>query len=72
MLLAIDCGNTNTLFAVHDGRRWRAQWRTATHTTRTADEYAVLLHQLFAERYEYFHLPPWLRGRGLTAMRGNS
>jgi type III pantothenate kinase len=48
MLLAIDCGNTNTLFAVHDGRRWRAQWRTATHTTRTADEYAVWLSQLMA------------------------
>jgi type III pantothenate kinase len=48
MLLAIDCGNTNTLFAVHDGERWRAQWRTATHTTRTADEYAVWLSQLMA------------------------
>jgi type III pantothenate kinase len=48
MLLAIDCGNTNTLFAVHDGQRWRAQWRTATHTTRTADEYAVWLSQLMA------------------------
>jgi type III pantothenate kinase len=48
MLLAIDCGNTNTLFAVHDGQRWLAQWRTATHTTRTADEYAVWLSQLMA------------------------
>jgi len=46
MLLAIDCGNTNTLFAVHDGTQWRAQWRTATHSTRTADEYAVWLNQL--------------------------
>jgi len=48
MLLAIDCGNTNTLFAVHDGQDWRARWRTATHTTRTADEYAVWLHQLLS------------------------
>lgn len=46
MLLAIDEGNTNTLFAVHDGERWIAQWRTATHTTRTADEYAVWLSAL--------------------------
>ena len=46
MLLAIDCGNTNTLFAVHDGARWRAQWRTSTDSTRTADEYAVWLSQL--------------------------
>tara|TARA_R110002096_G_scaffold151130_1_gene313407 strand:+ start:194 stop:973 length:780 start_codon:yes stop_codon:yes gene_type:complete len=48
MLLAIDCGNTNTLFAVHDGSTWRAQWRTATHATRTADEHAVWLTQLMA------------------------
>ncbi len=46
MLLAIEQGNTNTLFAVHDGERWTAQWRTATEASRTADEYAVWLHQL--------------------------
>ena len=46
MLLAIDCGNTNTLFAVHDGQGWRAEWRTSTDSTRTADEYAVWLSQL--------------------------
>lgn len=46
MLLAIEQGNTNTLFAVHDGERWTAQWRSATESTRTADEYAVWLSQL--------------------------
>ncbi len=46
MLLAIEQGNTNTLFAVHDGETWIAQWRAATHSTRTADEYAVWLSQL--------------------------
>lgn len=46
MLLAIEQGNTNTLFAVHDGDAWIAQWRTATASTRTADEYAVWLSQL--------------------------
>ncbi len=46
MLLAIEQGNTNTLFAVHDGERWIAQWRAATHANRTADEYAVWLSQL--------------------------
>ena len=46
MLLAIDAGNTNTLFAVHDGQGWRAQWRTSTSDTRTADEYMVWLAQL--------------------------
>ena len=48
MLLAIDIGNTNSKFAIHDGQRWRAQWRSATHTARTADEYAVWLSQLMA------------------------
>lgn len=46
MFLAIDCGNTNTLFAIHDGEKWCAQWRTATHSTRTADEHAVWLSQI--------------------------
>jgi len=46
MLLAIEQGNTNTLFAVHDGERWIAQWRAGTDSTRTADEYAVWLSQL--------------------------
>jgi type III pantothenate kinase len=46
MLLAVEQGNTNTLFAVHDGGAWIAQWRTGTDSTRTADEYAVWLSQL--------------------------
>jgi len=46
MLLAIDTGNTNTLFAIHDGKDWVVEWRIATNVTRTADEYAVWFHQL--------------------------
>lgn len=45
MLLAIEQGNTNTLFAIHDGASWIAQWRTRTESARTADEYAVWLSQ---------------------------
>jgi type III pantothenate kinase len=48
MMLAIEQGNTNTLFAVHDGSSWIAQWRAATDSSRTADEYAVWLSQLLA------------------------
>ena len=48
MLLAIEQGNTNTMFALHDGASWAAQWRTATDSQRTADEYAVWLHQLLS------------------------
>lgn len=46
MLLAIDVGNTNTKFAVHDGETWRAQWRASTYSSRTADEYAPWLAQM--------------------------
>jgi len=46
MLLAIDAGNTNIVFAVHDGAAIRCEWRAVTKTTRTADEYAVLLKPL--------------------------
>ena len=49
MLLAIDAGNTNIVFAVYDGDKPRAQWRAATHTERTSDEYAMWLSQLLAQ-----------------------
>jgi type III pantothenate kinase len=48
MLLAIDAGNTNIVFAVYDGETIRAQWRAVTNTSRTSDEYAVWLSQLLA------------------------
>jgi type III pantothenate kinase len=43
MLLVIDAGNTNIVFAVHDGHTVRAEWRAVTENARTADEYAVML-----------------------------
>lgn len=46
MLLAIDVGNTNMVFAVHDGTRVVAEWRCRTERQRTADEYYVWLRQL--------------------------
>ncbi|MEN8197424.1 MAG: type III pantothenate kinase, partial [Pseudomonadota bacterium] len=48
MLLAIDSGNTNIVFAVFDGEERRGQWRSANVTNRTADEHAVWLTQLMA------------------------
>ena len=48
MLLAIDSGNTNAVFAVYDGDMLRASWRVSTNARRTADEYAVWLTQLMA------------------------
>jgi len=48
MLLAVDCGNTNVVFALFEGREIRARWRIATDPRRTGDEYAVWLVQLLA------------------------
>lgn len=42
MLLAIDIGNTNIVFGVHDGERWVHHWRVQTVRERMPDEYAVL------------------------------
>ena len=46
MLLAIDAGNTNVVFALVEGEEIRTRWRIATDPRRTADEYAVWLNQL--------------------------
>ena len=53
MLLAIDAGNTNIVFALVDQGLIVARWRIATDPRRTADEYAVWLNQLLIlEGYE--------------------
>ncbi|MGJ8625434.1 MAG: type III pantothenate kinase [Sulfitobacter sp.] len=46
MLLAIDCGNTNTVFSIWDGTAFIATWRTSTEWQRTADQYYVWLSTL--------------------------
>ncbi|WP_068077553.1 type III pantothenate kinase [Novosphingobium lentum] len=54
MLLAIDVGNTNVVFALVDrgagpgGHEIKSRWRVATDARRTGDEYAVWLLQLMA------------------------
>jgi len=49
MLLAIDAGNTNIVFAlVDETRAVRGRWRIATDPRRTGDEYAVWINQLLA------------------------
>ncbi|MCB2059387.1 MAG: type III pantothenate kinase [Novosphingobium sp.] len=50
MLLAIDAGNTNVVFALFEGRTLKARWRIATDPRRTGDEYAVWLMQLLSIR----------------------
>src|SRR5215212_10355374 len=46
MILAVDVGNTNLVFALVDGDEIKARWRIATDPRRTADQYSVWLHQL--------------------------
>ncbi len=50
MLLCIDCGNTNTVFAVWDGSEFLATFRTSTEHQRTWDQYYVWLSQLMEHR----------------------
>ncbi|MCY4306440.1 MAG: type III pantothenate kinase [Aestuariivita sp.] len=39
MLLTIDCGNTNTVLSIWDGKEFICTMRTSTHHARTADAY---------------------------------
>ena len=48
MLLAIDIGNTNVVLGVFEGERLRESWRIGTKASITADEYAVIVKDLFA------------------------
>jgi len=49
MLLAIDLGNTNTVFGVYDANNQLIMhWRLSTQKERTVDEYGILLRNLFA------------------------
>lgn len=46
MLLCIDCGNTNTVFALWDGESFVGTFRASTEHQRTADQYYVWLSTL--------------------------
>ncbi len=46
MLLAIDVGNTNTVFGLFEGERLVDSWRVKTDARSTADELALLLRGL--------------------------
>jgi type III pantothenate kinase len=48
LLLTIDAGNTNTVLGVHEGEELKAHWRLTTRREQTADEYGILVRNLFA------------------------
>ena len=46
MLLAIDVGNSHTVFGVWDGLKWLATWRHQTDVETTEDELAAWLFEM--------------------------
>jgi len=47
MLLVIDVGNTNTVLGMYRDQTLVRSWRVTTDKSRTVDEYAMLIHELF-------------------------
>jgi type III pantothenate kinase len=47
MLLAFDIGNTNIVLGVFDGEKLLTNWRLQTESNKSADEYGMMLKQLF-------------------------
>lgn len=47
MLLVIDVGNTNIVFAAYNGKTRLAAWRCRTDSGQTSDEYSAFLSQMF-------------------------
>ncbi|MEP4197347.1 MAG: type III pantothenate kinase [Aliishimia sp.] len=54
MLLAIDCGNTNTVFSIWDGEKFLCTMRTSTHHARTADAYFTW----FSTLVQHYNIEP--------------
>ena len=48
MLLALDVGNTNLTIGAFDGAKLAAHWRLRTVHNQTADEWGILLRNLFS------------------------
>lgn len=47
MLLTVDVGNTNVVLGVFENRKMIGSWRMATDNKRSADEYGVIIDQMF-------------------------
>lgn len=47
MLLVIDVGNSNTVLGMYQGEALVRSWRVTTDKSRTVDEYAMIIHELF-------------------------
>lgn len=49
MLLAIDAGNTNIVFGIHDGTQWIQEWRYNTVPVKNQIDYEMFLRMNFLE-----------------------
>ncbi|MDF2591344.1 MAG: type pantothenate kinase [Clostridia bacterium] len=47
MILVFDVGNTNIVLGVYQGEKLMDFWRVATDTQKTADEYGIIIKQMF-------------------------
>jgi len=54
MLLVIDVGNTNSVLGLYRDNELVHNWRVTTDKSRTVDEYAILIHDLFRLRDIHF------------------
>ncbi|MGI6684319.1 MAG: type III pantothenate kinase [Bacillota bacterium] len=54
MLLAIDAGNTHIVLGIYRDKSLISQWRVSTDRQKTADEYGILLKNLFDFRGHKF------------------
>lgn len=68
MLLAIDVGNTHTVYGLWNGDRWCASWRRATDPRDTEDEIAAWLKPLFDMAGLEFHVDAAVCGSVVPAI----
>src|SRR5665647_649523 len=47
MILVIDVGNTNIVLGLYEGKRLQHDWRLSTNRSSTADEYGMMMYNLF-------------------------
>ncbi|AEI46064.1 type III pantothenate kinase [Paenibacillus mucilaginosus] len=47
MILVVDVGNTNIVLGIYEGKQLRHDWRISTNRSATADEYGIILYNLF-------------------------
>ena len=50
VILVVDVGNTNIVLGIYEGRKLLHHWRLSTNRSATADEYGIMIHNLFQLR----------------------